>query len=337
MSRTLKRVPLDFSWPLREIWGGYVNPYYKLAATCPDCAHGYDRARGRAGANAALFYDQWYGHAPFDPVAYGAEPLTIDHPAIRLLAERNVARAPDLYMTMAEKKARDEFRHGAMHGFPHDQPLVPMPTFTRDSAIRFESRRLHELWRGQWKHHLIQADVDALIAADRLWDFTRVPRNADHEKIVADKLAAGGNSWLPFDNGYRPTADEVNTWSSQGLGHDGFNSGICVEARCTREGVPYLCVRCAGSGQIWPTPEIKRQYEDWRKTDPQIGDGYQLWSTTSEGCPISPVFDTLEDLCTWAEGNATTFASFKATAAEWRKMLEDDFVHASDENGNVFL
>jgi len=28
MSRTLKRVPIDFDWPLSEIWEGYVNPYH---------------------------------------------------------------------------------------------------------------------------------------------------------------------------------------------------------------------------------------------------------------------------------------------------------------------
>jgi len=336
VSRTLKRVPMDFAWPLRETWGGYVNPYYKLAGECPDCEHGRDRAGGRRDANAALFYNQWYGHAPFDPAAYGAQPLSVDDPAIREFAERNVSRAPDYFMTAAERKARDEFRYGAMYGFPHDQPLVPMPTFTRDSAIRFEIRRLHELWRGQWKHHLIQADVDALIAHDRLWDFTRVPIDEEQEKIVAEKCAAGGNSWLPFDNGYRPTAAEVNTWSIQSTGHDGLNSGICVEARCAREGVPYMCARCAGSGRLWPTPEIERKCEDWTKTEPPAGDGYQLWSTTSEGCPVSPVFRSLDELCAWAEGNATTFASFRASAAEWRQMLEDDFVHASDGRGNFF-
>jgi hypothetical protein len=337
MSRTLKRVPQDFSWPLRELWGGYVNPYYKLAGECPDCAHGSDRVCGRRDANAALFYDQWYGNAPFDPVAYGAEPLSIDDPAIRAFAERNVESAPDYYMTAAEKKARDEFKIGAMFGFPHDRPLVPMPTFTRDSAIRYEIRRLHDLWGGQWKHHLIQADVDALIAHDRLWSFTRVPRDAAQALVVAIRMAFHNtNSWLPSDNGYRPSSAEVNAWSLGGSGHDSLNAGICVEERCKREGVPYMCLRCAGTGRLWPTPEIEQQCEDWAPTDPPPGDGYQLWSTTSEGCPISPVFASLEDLCAWAEGNATTFASYKASAAEWRQMLEDDFVHATDGKGNFF-
>jgi hypothetical protein len=279
MSRTLKRVPLDFEWPLTKIWGGFLNPYYALSTECPDCEHGHDRAGGRPDANAALFRAQWYGNAPFDPVAYGAGPLSIDHPAIRALAERNVGAAPDYYMTSQERSKRTEFRRGVMEGFPHDEPLVPFPRFDREAAIQRESRRLHGMWIGQWCHHLIQADVDALIAADRLWDFTST-WSKDH-------------GWQKRADGYHPTAAEVNMWSLGGMGHDSFNASICTKARCAREGVPHSCSRCKGSGRIWPTPEIEQK--SWKKTEPPAGDGYQLWEDCSEGSPISPVFPSLDD------------------------------------------
>ena len=64
--------------------------------------------------------------------------------------------------------------------------------------------------------------------------------------------------------------------------------------------------------------------------DPPDGDGYQLWETTSEGSPDSPVFTTLEELCAWCEGNATTFGSGRASAEEWREMLENDSVHHTE-------
>jgi hypothetical protein len=38
MGRELKRVPLDFNWPLGDIWKGYLNPFYKK---CPKCHDGY--------------------------------------------------------------------------------------------------------------------------------------------------------------------------------------------------------------------------------------------------------------------------------------------------------
>jgi hypothetical protein len=42
VSRSLKRVPLDFSWPLNKVWEGYVDPHWRR---CPDCERGYTRGR----------------------------------------------------------------------------------------------------------------------------------------------------------------------------------------------------------------------------------------------------------------------------------------------------
>lgn len=327
---------MNFSWPLRKIWGGFKNPYYEQSTDCPDCQNGYDRKGGRPDANAALFHDQWYGKAPFDPVAYGAEPISPDHPAILDLARRNVARAPDFYMAQAERHDRLKFKKAVMNGFPGEsRPLVPFPTFDREGAIAREAKRLYEdCFRGHWSHHLIQADVDALVAADRLWDFTRTPRNAEQAFVVAIRMAFHStNSWLPESNGHHPTADEVNDWSiAGGMGHDSQNAWICVRARCAREGVPYQCARCKGSGTIWPSPEIEQKCEDWKKEDPPAGEGYQLWEDCSEGSPISPVFASLDELCAWAAENATTFGSYRATKEEWREMLDGGVVHAREGN-----
>jgi hypothetical protein len=336
MSRQLKRVPMDFKWPLEKIWGGFLNPYYKQSTACPDCKNGYDRAGGRPEANAALFHDQWYGNGDttFDPFAYGAKsaPLTTDHPAYKL-AVRNVDQAPDFYRANAETRARfEQFERVQREEGIH----VIRSTFDRQSAIERESQRLFELWRYQWCHHLIQADVDALVAGGRLWDFTRVARTDEQREIVRKQLEEGGNSWLPGTNGYHPTADEVNAWSYEGLGHGGSNHSICVEARCKREGVPFMCASCNGTGRLWPSPEIKQRYDSWTEEDPPTGEGYQLWENCSEGSPVSPVFASLDDLCTWAADNATTFANFRATKAEWLEMLDGGIVHAKVGNA-IFL
>jgi hypothetical protein len=34
MGREVKRVAIDFDWPLHKIWNGYVNPYYKKCEKC---------------------------------------------------------------------------------------------------------------------------------------------------------------------------------------------------------------------------------------------------------------------------------------------------------------
>lgn len=65
------------------------------------------------------------------------------------------------------------------------------------------------------------------------------------------------------------------------------------------------------------------------------GEGLQLWETTSEGSPVSPVFATLDELCAWCEENATTFGSFTASKDEWKRMLSDNFVY--HEEGSVIF
>lgn len=93
-----------------------------------------------------------------------------------------------------------------------------------------------------------------------------------------------------------------------------------------------LCPDCKGEGIH---KDHFKASQEWRETAPPAGPGYQLWTTTNEGAPISPVFKTLADLCAWAAENATTFASFKATAAEWKQMLDDGMVYHK-EGGMMF-
>lgn len=268
MGRTLKRVPLDFDWPVNKTWIGYLNPHEGP----DDCAH----CDGSGlTAKAKHISDQWYGKSAFFPLEYGATPLTVDHPSIVSFARRQIESNPGFY-------GSDE------------------------RAVLRRCRELFDLFKGQWCHHLIQADVDALVAKGRLRD-----------------LAA-------------PTADEVNAWSVGGFGHDAINAGVCLEARCAREGIPCLCLACSGDGEKWPDAESKARYESWSKTEPPIGGGYQLWETTSEGSPVSPVFASMESLCDWCADNATTFGSFKTSADQWRKMLDANFVHHTQGNA-IFI
>lgn len=45
---------------------------------------------------------------------------------------------------------------------------------------------------------------------------------------------------------------------------------------------------------------------------------YQMYESTSEGTPISPVFANIEDLAHWlADTRASAFADFTATYEEW--------------------
>ena len=56
----------------------------------------------------------------------------------------------------------------------------------------------------------------------------------------------------------------------------------------------------------------------FEKYDPPEGDGYQLWETTSEGSPMSPVFQTPEELAEWLEANkASSFGLMTCSYDQW--------------------
>ena len=55
---------------------------------------------------------------------------------------------------------------------------------------------------------------------------------------------------------------------------------------------------------------------------PPTGDGFQLWETTTDGSPMSPVFAVLDDLCVWCAGNLSFAGKERGTLEEWREALE---------------
>lgn len=244
MGRELKRVALDFDWPVGKTWLGYLNPYPRAK----DCAHcdgkGYS-------PEAQHLHDQWYGYAPFKPEDRGSTPLTIHTPAVRAFAERNVKHSPEFYGT--DKDAVDR-----------------------------EATRLITMWNQQWSKHINTDDVAALVAANRLHDFTHVWSKE--------------TGWVKKDPPCVPTPEEVNAWNISSLGHDAINCSVVIRAECERRGVPEYCAHCEGHGSIWPNKATEHVYEAWKQIEPPAGDGYQIWETVSEGSPISPVFATPEEL-----------------------------------------
>jgi hypothetical protein len=270
MGRQLRRVPLDFNHPLNEVWPGFLNPHYSHCSKCLECD-----GTGSSAA-ARYFSDQWYGHAPFDPVLTGSAPFDVTHPAIVRLAERN----GDSFM---------------------------------------ERSRLCGHFNRSWSNHLSPADVAALVAHDRLWDFTRRPRTQEQAALLAQPGGSLGDHgyWLAETNGYTPTAAEVNEWSLYGLGHDSINQSVCVTARCEREGLPSQCTACEGSGEKWDSEVAHAAAEAWEPAEPPIGDGWQMWETVSEGSPISPVFESAKLLADWLGKHKRR----DATRDQWFRMI----------------
>lgn len=175
-------------------------------------------------------------------------------------------------------------------------------------AIRKEAARLTALFNGSWSHHLNADDVQALIDGEHLRDLTH--RRTEH-------------GWEPIDPPVVPSPAQVNEWSLTGFGHDSTNAYIVASARCEREGVPYECGTCEGSGQAWRDDQHKADHEAWEATDPPSGDGWQLWQTVSEGGPISPVFATADGLIEWM----TTPAAKWGASGPWPREAAAAFVN----------
>lgn len=110
----------------------------------------------------------------------------------------------------------------------------------------------------------------------------------------------------------------------------------CLKARCDREDVPVECPKCKGE-DLWASDGARQLYEAWRCIDPPSGPGFQLWETTSKGSPISPVFETLDALCTYAATNCSTFADALVSAEKWREILDAGFVHHTEKVGNTTI
>lgn len=244
MSREVKRVPVDFDWPLDQRWEGYAMPDRLEPVSCPDCEHGFS-------PSGEYLHDLWHGRIPFHPAVTGSTPLTSVAPQVRAVAELHIVQAPGYYGT-------GEF------------------------AICMEAARLAALWNSMWCHHLAQEDVDALVAAGRLMELTHDRRE--------------GAGWQPKDPPVALTAEQVNAWSLQGMGHDGMNARAVIAARCAREGVAYTCATCGGEGEVEAYPGQRADARAWRPTEPPAGDGWQLWETVTEGSPITPVFASADEL-----------------------------------------
>ncbi len=163
MSREVRRVPLDFSWPLDRIWEGYLYPEELNPDDCLDCTHGLS-------PQAQSFYDQWYGKIPFDPSSTGSAPFRPEGDEARRWARDQIERSPEYY------------GEGEL-------------------ALQQEAERIAGLWNGAWSHHLSEEDVAALIAENRLYDLTHSWTRANGWQRREDgriPTAAEVNSWSLF-------------------------------------------------------------------------------------------------------------------------------------------
>lgn len=165
MSREVKMVPLDFDWPLRKVWYGFLKPDDLEPARCPHCD-------GTGSSVAAReLKDRWYGHSPFRPEERGSVPFLPTGPEAIEWAKRQIAHAPEYYGT-------------------------------GPAALAREAERICKLWNSHWSHHLNQDDVDVLVAEGRLMDLTHKWDGSRWVETGHKPTAAEVNKWSLFGFGH---------------------------------------------------------------------------------------------------------------------------------------
>lgn len=93
--------------------------------------------------------------------------------------------------------------------------------------------------------------------------------------------------------------------------------------------------------------ELEMTFEEWSGSEPLIEDympdwkeeektHIQMYEDTSEGTPISPVFDNAEDLARWlADNNSNSFGSSTATYEQWLHTINLGFAPSMIMDNNV--
>lgn len=251
MGREVKRVPLDFDWPMKKVWGGFLRPDENEPVKCIPCD-----GTGQNPETKRLSED-WYDSAGFQTRWWYDYETGID-------------------------------------GEPAKGP--PWKIFGQTRA---------------WQYDLTQEEVDHLIAKGRLSDLV-----STWDPVAREWKRDPSKPW--------PTAAQVNRQMQFGFGHDSINHWTMVEFRAKRLGIWGNCSCCDGEGYTYRDDAHRAAYDGWEETPVPEGPGYQMWENTSEGSPMSPVFDTPTKLAAWLVRNrASSFGDSTATFASWMAMIED--------------
>lgn len=136
MSNEVRRIALDFDWPLRKPFEGAERPAGLEPDSCPACS-----GRGLSAFGERL-ENLWWGRIPFSPESTGSKPHAPDTPGMMAYCRHKIMDSRAFY---------DPY-----HGSKGEETVLR------------EAVRLCALWNGMWQHHLSQEDADALLDDGRM-------------------------------------------------------------------------------------------------------------------------------------------------------------------------
>lgn len=136
MGRQVRRVALDFAWPMNKAYSGLIMPDALIPVTCPGCEGDGQSAIGKE------LHKRWWGYIPFHPSETGSEPFTPDTPGVMDDCRRKVDGSRAFYDQNTRSRGED--------------------------TVLLEAMRMCAIWNGKWQNHLSQAEVDIVLAEDTI-------------------------------------------------------------------------------------------------------------------------------------------------------------------------
>jgi len=140
--RTLKRVPLDFDWPLGQEWEGYVNPHKTL--DCPSCdMTGYNEAtRGIASKGFDEFtQDEVDALAKVERLRSNDTDTPLENPTaekVNVLHKAGLIKIDEMVRYVLLKARAERF---GVYGY------CPECDGSREVFEDEETKRLHHSWK----------------------------------------------------------------------------------------------------------------------------------------------------------------------------------------------
>lgn len=175
-------------------------------------------------------------------------------------------------------------RVGLDFDWPQDKPWKGFvnPHYVRCGKCDGDGVGPDRQWLGQIVHLLMIAGSDGARGRMHPW-LTALPLAPRRPVTVEMARLTSGLA------GRKPSS----------FGHDAIDRWVAEKAILKAAGLSDkwgTCEACKGEGV---DPKYLKAYEEWKKEEPPTGPGWQMWETTSEGSPISPVFETSGDLAVY--------------------------------------
>jgi hypothetical protein len=279
INKSVRRVPLDFDWPIGHLWEGFVNPHNKHFVVCEHCG-------GLAVSKEARTLEHiWYGRRP--PV-HDRKAGIMDFGTIECefgFVFHFTRRVHDkdglFYLTMQQRSynaLRSAMKLPSGH---HDSKPINWETFRKSAS---QDLALFSKIHSGWMYLLDQDDVDALHAGGAL-------RRLTHDWYKGE--------WIEKEPKVIPTVEQVNLYMHDEACDDVFTVWMAIEAFCRRHHLAFTCPHCQGRGGSFPDEATRVAAKSWKSYAPPAGPGYQFWDPSEEGAPLSPVFETPQELISW--------------------------------------